>query len=110
MREDLEQILTRFQYEINSERTRREIKHMIESYLTHQVNEHNITDFKVEDKTTITRFENQDENRVYFQICYQPYRMSEIRLIDIMLGGNSIVVSDFENNVVGKRLVPKLKL
>lgn len=109
MREDLEQILAMFQFEFNDERTRHEIKQRLESYLTFQVNERNITDFKVEDKTTIAQFENRNENFLYFQIYYQG-RTPEITVIDITLGNNSVVISNFENNIIGKRSVPKLKL
>jgi hypothetical protein len=109
MREDLEQILAMFQFEMNSERTRREIKRRLESYLTVQMYNDHIRDFKVEDRTLISQFENRDQNFLYFQIYYQG-RTPEITVIDITLGGNSVVISDFENNVIGKRSIPKLKL
>jgi len=108
MKEDLEQILSMFLFEMNSERTRREIKRRLESYLTFQINEGNIRDFKVEDRTLISQFENRDQNFLYFQVYYQK-RTSEITVIDITLGNNSVIISDFENNVIGKRLIRLLK-
>ena len=110
MREELEQILNHYQFEFNNEITRNEIKSRLSSYLNTQISNHRIVDFKVEDKTTIINFENQNETGVYFQIFYQIFRWDEIRVIDIMLYSNSVIISDFENNVVGKRLIPKLKL
>lgn len=110
MREDLEQILMMYQFEFNDERTRREIKSRLESYLTFKVNEGSIINFKVDDKTNIATFQNEDFQGVYFQVIYQPTRVVEFRVIDITLLGNSVVISDFENNVIGKRSIPKLKL
>lgn len=108
MREDLEQILMMYQFEFNCEQTRNEIKHRLESYLMSRVITHHITDFKVEDRTPFSHFENQDSNVLYFQIIYQPTFVPHFNVIDISLLGNSVVISDFEKNVVGKRWVPNL--
>lgn len=110
MREDLERILMMFQFEFNDERTRREIKYRLESYLSLKVDEGSIINFKVEDRTNITVFQNQDFQGFNFQIIYQPTRVVDFHIIDITLMGNSVVISDFENNVIGKRSIPKFNL
>ena len=103
MREELEQILSRYAFEFNTEDTRLEIKSMLNNYLTTKVGS-SIFDFKVEDRTHL------NENNLYFQVYYQPTRTPNIMIMDIALVSGGIKVTNFEKNVIGDRNIQKLNL
>lgn len=102
MRERIEEILERYLYEINDSTTRREIKLCIDSYLLSLVHSHEILNFLVEDRTTIQEVDN---GGMYFQVMYQKPNLM-MHIMDIWTNGSTLKISDFENNVVGKRFIP----
>lgn len=104
MREELEQILSRYAFEFNTEDTRLEIKSVLNNYLTTKVDNSSIFDFKVEDRTHL------NENNLYFQVYYQPTRTPNIMIMDITLVSGGIKVTNFEKNVIGGRNIQKLNL
>jgi len=101
MKEDLEHILSGFQFEINCKEVRLQIKRTIESYL--EMVRPLIT-YQVEDRTTI---EDIDRGGMYFQVLYLRYG-SGIHVIDIITNGSTVNISDFVQNKVGIRWVPPL--
>jgi hypothetical protein len=118
MREELEQILSRYAFEFNTEDTRLEIKSVLNNYLTTKVDNSSIFDFKVEDRTHLI------ENNLYFhsnigleflltrqwRVYYQPTRTPNIMIMDITLVSGGIKVTNFEKNVIGDRNIQKLNL
>lgn len=108
MREELEQILSRYAFEFNTEDTRLEIKSMLNNYLTTKVGS-SIFDFKVEDRTHSSAI-FLNENNLYFQVYYQPTRTPDIMIMDIALVSGGIKVTNFEKNVIGDRNIQKLNL
>jgi len=104
MRERLEQLLSRFLYEVNDTETRLQIKHQLDDYLQSCVDYGEIYNYSVEDRTRL------NGNNLYFQVVYQPHRFTTYQIIDVTLAGTTVKVSNFENNIIGKRTLPKFKL
>jgi hypothetical protein len=104
MREELEQILSRYAFEFNTEDTRLEIKSMLNNYLTTKVGSSIRGCWFVEDRTHL------NENNLYFQVYYQPTRTPNIMIMDIALVSGGIKVTNFEKNVIGDRNIQKLNL
>lgn len=106
MRERIEEILERYLYEFNDSITRREIKMCIESYLLSLVNNYEILNFLVEDRTTIQEIDN---GGIYFQVMYQKPDLM-MHIMDIWTYDSTLKISNFEKNVVGKRFIPPFSI
>lgn len=106
MREEIESILERYLFEFNDPIVRREIKFYIDSYLLSLVNRGEILNFLVEDRTTIQEVDN---GGMYFQITYQK-RDLMMHIMDVWTIGSTLKISDFKNNVIGKRFIPPFNI
>lgn len=105
MREELERLLGQYRFELNDERTRSNIKHAMETFLTRKISLMELYDFKIEDRTMFN-----DDNGLYFQIIYQPTRIPDFRVIDITLWNQELKISNFEKNIIGNRDIKRLEL
>lgn len=103
MKEDLEHILSRFQFELNCKEVRLQIKRTIESYLNLV---RPLITYQVEDRTTI---EDIDRGGMYFQVFYTRVDGIDIHAIDIITNGSTVNISDFVQNKIGTRWVPPLE-
>jgi len=102
MKEDLEHILSQFQFELNCKEVRLRIIRTIESYLSMV---RPTIAYQVSDRTTI---EDIDRGGMYFQVSYLRVG-SGVHVIDIITNGSTVNISDFVQNKIGTRWVPPLK-
>lgn len=98
MRERIEELLQRFQYEMNNEVTRRTIVAQLDNMLQQRVHSSEITDFRVTDRSS-------PEN-LNFEIMIQPVHTPHFNIIDVSIFGSSIKTSPFVQNMGGVRWIP----
>ena len=90
MREDLNNILAPFCFEILDDRTAYEITHILERYLQNRVDHGIIVDFHVTNETTPS---DVDENSIHFRIQYNTRPLvNEITIIDLTLGSGTATI------------------
>lgn len=98
MRERIEELLQRFQYEINNELTRQTIVTQLNDMLQHNVLSSEIINFRVTDRS--------DVENLNFEIIIQPVRTPHFNIIDVSIHGSSIKTSPFVQNMGGVRWIP----
>ena len=98
MRERIEELLQRFQYEINSEVTRRTIVAQLDDMLQHSVHSSEIINFRVTDRS--------NPENLNFEIIIQPIHTPHFNIIDVSIHGSSIKTSPFVQNMGGVRWIP----
>ena len=100
MREEIENLLSRYQFEFNDEQTMGEIFNLIQNFLMSKVNTLELYDFKVTDRSSV--------ETLHFEIIYQRTRMTNMMVMTINLWNQELKISNFEKNIIGSRDIKKL--